>query len=132
MRKRLHLILGILFVFALAFDFYAWGGLSKTATLGRLVVDVSSRELALASVYVPTGATLLDLTGLDAAATGYAQQAFAPIEAHVLANPPAAMDTLVADMPWMVRLPYYGAPLLLAAFAVAWWRRPRVVRSLGR
>ena len=132
MRNRLHVILGVLFVLALAFDFYAWGGLSKTPTLGRLVTDVTSRELALATAYVPAGATLLDLAGLGAGAARFAQSAFAPVEAQVLANPAAAMETLVADMPLLLKLPYYGAPLLLVAFALAWWRRPRVLRSLSR
>lgn len=132
MRNRLHAILGVLFVLALAFDFFAWGGLSKTPALGRLVTDVTSRELALATVYVPAGATLLDLSGLGATAARYAQSAFAPIQARLLDNPAVAMETLVADMPLSVKLPYYGAPLLLVAFALAWWRRPRTVRSFGR
>ena len=132
MRNRLHLILGILFVLALGFDFYAWGGVSKTPALGPLVTDVTSRELALASVYVPAGVTLLDLAGLGVAAAHFAQSAFAPVEARALANPAAAMETLVADMPPLLSVPYYGAPLLLVAFALAWWRRPRVVRSFSR
>lgn len=132
MRKRLHAILGILFVLALLFDFYAWGGLSKTPALGRIVTDATSRELALATVYVPAGATLLDLSGLGTSAASFAQEAFAPLEARLLANPAAAMETLVVEMPTWLKLPYYGAPLLLVAFALAWWRRPRVVHTFGR
>jgi hypothetical protein len=132
MRRRLHAILGILFVLALAYDFYLWGGLSKTPTLGRLVTDVTSRELALATVYVPAGGTLLDLSGQGAAAARHAQAVFAPLEAHLAANPQAAMETLVVEMPWLAKVAYHGAPLLLMAFALAWWRRPRMVHSLRR
>jgi hypothetical protein len=130
MRNRLHVILGVLFVVALLFDAYAWGGLSKTPSMGRIVTDASTRELALAGVYVPLGKALLDVSGLAGPATAYAESEFAPVEAHVLANPAAAMETLVTGMPSLVRVGYYGAPLMLAAFALAFWRRPRVVRSM--
>ena len=131
MRNRLHVIFGVLFLLALLFDFYAWGGLSKTPSMGRIVTDASTRELALAGVYVPVGKGLLEVSGLASSATGYAQQAFAGVEAHVLANPAAAMETLVNGMPALERIAYYGAPLMLVAFALAFWRRPRVVRSMG-
>ena len=132
MRNRLHLVLGALFVIALLFDFYAWGGLSKTPALGRIVTDASSRELALAGLYVPAGKGLVEVTGLAGSATAYAQSTFAGVEPRVLANPAAAMEILVGDMPLVPRTAYYGAPLLLVAFLLAYWRRPRVVRSMGR
>lgn len=131
MRNRLHVIAGVLFVAALLADFWIWGGLSKAPTLGPLVSDVTSRELALASVYVPAGATLLDLTGLGATAATQAGEMFAPLQPALAANPQAAMETLVADMPLLPKLAYHGAPLLLVAFALLWWRRPRVVHAFG-
>ena len=131
MRNRLHVILGVLFVLALLFDVYLWGGLSKTPSMGGIVSDASAREVSLAGIYVPIGQQLLDLTGLGRSASEFAQQAFAKVEPRLLANPAAAMEILVSDMPTGVRFAYHGAPLLLLAFLVAFWRRPRVVRSMG-
>jgi len=129
MRKRLHVVLGGLFVLALLYDFWVWGGLSLHPTFGKPVTDASSRELALATVYVPAGNTLMPLAGLGAAAANHAGALFAPVLPALEANPAAAMETLVEDMPWLARLGYYGAPLLLVAFLLAYWRRPRVVAS---
>lgn len=131
MRGKLHVILGVGFVLALLFDLYAWGGLSKSPTMGRVVTDAASRELALASIYVPPGKAVIEMTGLAASATAYAQAAFAPVEQRLLANPQAAMETLVRDMPVLPRIAYYGVPLLLVAFLLAYWRRPRVLHSMG-
>jgi hypothetical protein len=131
MRGKLHVILGGLFVLSLLYDFYAWGGLAKTPAMGPVVSDAASRELALASVYLPTGRALVDMAGLSASASQHAQEAFAPVQEHLLANPPAAMETVVNGMPPMQRAAYYGAPLLLLAFAIAYWRRPRVLHSMG-
>ena len=132
MQGKLHVVLGLLFVLALLFDLYLWGGLSKTPTMGPIVTDATTRELSLAMAYAPTGAALLDLAGLGRGAAEFAQAQFAPIEARVVANPAAAMETLVRDMPWLASLAYYGAPILLVAFLLAYWRRPRVLRSMQR
>lgn len=131
MRGKLHLIIGLLFVLALLYDFYAWGGLAKTPAMGPAVGAAASRELALASVYVPTGRVLIDVTGLSGSAAQHAQQAFASLEERLLANPQAAMDIVVKGMPMLPRAAYYGAPLLLLAFLIAYWRRPRVLHSMG-
>jgi len=129
MLKRLHVILGILFVLALLYDFWIWGGLSLHPTFGAPVNEATGRELALATIYVPAGNTLLPLAGLGAVAANHAGALFAPLLPALQANPAAAMDTLVADMPWSARIAYHGAPLLLVAFLLAYWRRPRTVRS---
>jgi hypothetical protein len=132
MRNWLHVILGVLFAAALAFDFYAWGGLSRSVVLGKIATEAATRELSLASIYLPAGSVLVDISGLGRTAATYADEQFAPVQARVLANPAAAMETFARDLPFALKAPYYGAPILLVLFVLAYWRRPRVVRTMGR
>lgn len=129
MRRHLHVIAALLFVLALGYDFWLWGGLAKAPPMGAVVTDAAARELALATVYVPAGIALLDLSGLSAAAAMHAAATFAPVQAALLANPAAGMDTLLAEMPLVARLAYHGAPLLLVLFLLSYWLRPRAVHS---
>jgi hypothetical protein len=132
MRNKLHVIAGLLFLAALLFNLYVWGGLGRTRTMGPVVVDAAARELSLAGLYVPLGRRAVDAAGMSAASSEFAGEQFAAVEARVLANPQAAMETLLSEMPFAIRAIYYGAPLLLVVFAILYWRRPRVVQSMGR
>ncbi len=132
MKSKLHLIAGVLFVWALLYNFYLWGGLARTSTLGPLMVETTQRELALAGVYLPVGLWLVDTAGVADSAATFANARFGALETRVLANPAAAMDTLLSGMPVGVRSAYYGAPILLLLFAFLWWRRPRGVHVIGR
>ena len=131
MKGKLHVIVGVLFVLALAYDFFLWGGLARTRQMGPLMVETTQRELALAGVYLPIGKILIEASGLQRVAAEHAQSTLAPVESRLLARPSVAMDTMVENLPLHVMLAYYGAPLLLVAFALAWWRRPREVH-IGR
>lgn len=132
MKSKLHLIAGVLFVLALLYNFYLWGGLARTSTLGPLMVETTQRELALAGVYLPVGMWLVDTAGVTNSAAAFANARFGALEKSVLANPAAAMDTLLSGMPVGVRSAYYGAPILLLVFAFMWWRRPRGVHVIRR
>lgn len=131
MKGKLHLIAGIAFVLMLGYNLFVWGGLARMPSLGKLMSETTERELALAGVYLPLGARLVDVTGLRAAAVGHAAARFASIESKLIERPEVAMETIVAGMPFAVKLPYYGAPLLLPVFVVLWWRRPRGVHMIG-
>lgn len=131
MKGKLHLVAGIVFVLLLAYDFFLWGGLSRSATLGPMITAASKREVSLAGFYLPVGRELTGWVGRDAAAS-LATRTFAPLEASLLANPAAAMDRLLTDMPMGPRLAYYGAPVVLLLDLLLWWRRPRGVHLVGR
>jgi hypothetical protein len=130
MKGKWHLLAGVALLLACGFNLFAWGGLAKSATLGPVVSDAASRELALAGIYVGLGRLCVDATGTSKIAATYAESAFQPLQARLLANPGAAMETLVRDMPTMIGLAYYGVPVLLLVFVVLWWRRPRVLHSI--
>lgn len=132
MRGKLHVVVGIAMFLMLVWDLYLWGGLTRAPEIGPLALDATRRELSLASIYAPAGRAALDATGLTAGAAAEASDVFQPLRARLLANPSAAMETLVEDMPSSARISYYGAPLLLLLFGVLWWRRPRGVHMMGR
>ena len=131
MKGKMHLVAAALLVLALIYDLVLWGGLAKTPALGHLVTQGAQREVSLVGVYLPTGRLLVESTGLSGFASDFAAARFAPLEARLLANRAAAMDTLISDMPFSVRAPYYGAPILLLLTAFLWWRRPRGVHMVG-
>lgn len=127
MKGKLHLVAAVLFALTLFYDLFLWGGLARTPALGYLVTQGTQREVSLAGIYVPLGRMLVDNTGMARAAGEFAQARFASLEARLLANPAAAMDTLISNLPSNVRVAYYGAPILLLVTAFLWWRRPRGV-----
>ena len=130
MQGRAYIIAGIAFVLLLSYDLFLWGGLSRTASLGPVIVEASQREVSLASVYLPVGRQLTGLVGARAAAD-LAQSTFGSLEPRLLANRAAAMDTLLSGLPTLPRLGYYGAPVLLLLFLLLFWRRPRGVHMIG-
>lgn len=131
MKSKLHLFAAALFVAALFYNFYLWGGLGRTPELGLLVTQGAEREVSLAGIYVPVGRMLVESTGLQRSASDFASERFASLQSRLLANPAAAMDTLLSNLPFTTKLSYYGAPLLLLLTAYLWWRRPREVH-VGR
>jgi hypothetical protein len=131
MKGKLHLIAGVLLVAMFLYDVFLWGGLARMPTLGPLMTDTTERELALAGLYLPLGARVVDATGLRAAAVGHAAAQFSAVESRLLARPEVAMETMLAEMPSSVKVAYYGVPLLLPLFAFLWWRRPRGVHMIG-
>ena len=132
MKGKWHVLAGALFLVALLFNLFTWGGLARSPVMGPVVTDAAARELALAGIYVPLGRAAVDAAGLSDSASDFAATQFAALQSDLLRNPNAAMETLVREMPTSVQLPYYGAPLLLLGFALAWWRRPRVPQTFRR
>lgn len=131
MRGKWHYVAALLFLAALLYDGFLWGGLARMPTIGRIAADATSRELSWGGVYLPVGARLVDLTGLRPRAIAHASKVFGPLESRLIAQPAVAVETLTTDMPFAAKLPYYGAPLLLPVFVLLWWRRPRGVHMIG-
>ena len=131
MKRRLHLIAAALFVLTLGYDLWLWGGLARHAEFGPALQKSGRYDVSLASLYLQSGAPLLDLTGLGLRAAADAEAAFRPVLARVRASPMAAMDNLQQDMPAGAKACYFGAPLLLVLAVLLWWRRPREVH-IGR
>ena len=104
MKGKWHYAAALLFLLALLYDFFLWGGLARTPTLGRVMSDVTTRELAWGGVYLRVGSRLVDLTGLRNTAAAHASETFRQIEPKLLAQPEVAMETIVEEMPFSVTL----------------------------
>lgn len=131
MKRKLHVVAGLLFLTALLYDLFLWGGLARSPGLGPPVMEAARREVSLAGFYLPLGKRAVELAGVGDAAVDLAASQFGALEHRLLQNRPALLDTLLSSLPIGVAIGYYGAPLLLLAFAFLWWRRPRVVHSMG-
>lgn len=132
MGRRLHLIAAIVFVLMLGYDLHLWGGLARHPQLGTALQKASRNDISLGSLYLQAGAPLLDMAGMGSSAAQSATDTFGPLLASIANNPAAAMDNLQREMPFGPKFSYYGAPLMLLATLVLWWRRPREVHMIGR
>jgi hypothetical protein len=132
MKGKWHIVVGLLFVVSLLHQAWIWGGLSRAPDVGPVVLDATGRELSLASVYRPLGTLLVDTLGMSDSASQSALAHYASARERLLEAPTVAMQTLHDSMPSVVSTSYFGTPLLLAAFFIAWWLRPRSVPSMGR
>jgi hypothetical protein len=132
MKGRMYQIAGVLFLLALIYDLFLWGGLARVPNMGPAMQNVAARELSLAGLYLPLGNRLVELGGVAESAAAFAESRFAELEARVMSNPAAAMDIVLSGMSTGVSIGYYGAPVLLVLFLLLWWRRPRIVQSALR
>lgn len=127
MKRYLHVVAAVIFVLLLCDQWLVWGGLGRAPQVGPVVLEAADRDLGLASVHVLVGQWLVRSAGLDESAIEAGTGRFAAIIPDILANPDVALETATTQMPWSVRLGYYGAPIMLLLALLLWWRRPRSV-----
>lgn len=127
MKRYLHVVATVIFVLLLCDQWLVWGGLGRAPQVGPVMLEAADREVGLASVHVLVGQWLVHSAGLDESAIDAATRRFDAVIPHLLSNPDAALETVTMQMPWSVRLGYYGAPIMLLVALVLWWRRPRTV-----
>lgn len=132
MKQRLHLFVTALFVLSLGWNLWIWGGIARHRELGPVIDKAARNEVSLGSLYLHSGAALLDVSGLAPQAAASAEASFGPALDSVRRSPVVAMENLQLDQPALVRASYYGAPLLLLATLLAWWFRPREVHLSRR
>jgi len=136
MAKRLHWILLLLFVWALAYDLVVWGAAGHLPDIGDKLRVSAQRNALLATVYM-AGGDALD-TAVPALEDWGAQRAQAALEAgtsRIKDDPNVAMD-LIFSQTWnsthgFLKVMYWAAPALGVAFLIAWARRPKKVRLMG-
>jgi len=115
----------------LAHSLYFWGGLASTEQVGALVRERTSTFSFLAWCYMSSGQGVVEMVGWKQAAIEYAQGEAGAIFPAMVANPYVAMDTLFKEMPSLVRLSYYGGPLLLLLGIFGHLRKPKPFKTFG-
>lgn len=136
MKGKLHIVSGLLLLLVLGFDLVVWGGVRDIPEVGTKITETARTQAPLAYTYIVLG-ELLDgaVPALGRYGTDYASRAFAPAVERIQADPNLAIVALfegtLNSTHATLRLAYWLAPVLLAVFLVAWWRRPRRLSLMG-
>jgi hypothetical protein len=137
MVKRLHWIVLLLFIWALAYDLVVWGAAGRLPDIGEKLRISAQRNALLATMYM-SGGGVLD-AAVPALEDWGAQRAQTALEASIQRikdDPNVAMD-LIFSQTWnsthsFLKVMYWGAPVLGILFLIVWARRPKKVRMMGR
>ena len=132
MNSRLRLVAMVLSTIALFVSLATWAGVRATPGVGPLALASAQREAPLALLYMHGGSWLAGPLGLEDAAVRFAGRRLGAAYPRVEAAPTAAMDILLSAMPGMTRASHSGLPLLLVAWALLWFLRPRQVQTIRR
>jgi len=115
----------------LAHSLYFWGGLVSTAEVGELVRERASTFSFITWCYVTAGQGVLEMAGWQDAAMQYAMGEVAAVFPVMAATPQVAMDNLFKEIPYLVKLSYYGGPLLLLVGTFLHLRKPKTFKTFG-
>lgn len=130
--KRIWTPLCFILAFAmLAHSLYFWGGLASTQEVGALVSERTSTFSFLAWCYITSGQGILDMAGWKQAAIQYAQGEVGGVFPVMIANPYVAMDHLFKEIPALIKISYYGGPLLLLIGTFVQLRKPKTFKTFG-
>lgn len=137
MRKRLHVIAGIAFVFVALFNVVIWGAVPRIPDVGEKIRRSANAEAPLAATYIALGSWLDErVPALDAWGRSVIVRAFEPAFERIAQEPVVAMDLILSNTynrtHSMVRTMYWAAPVLLVLGVILWIRRPKTVSLIGR
>lgn len=136
MIKRLHWILLVLFVWALAYDLVVWGAAGRLPDLGDKLRVSAQRNALFATLYMAAGGALdSTMPALEDWGAERAQTAFEPGIPRIKDDPNVAID-LIFSQTWnsthaFLKLMYWAAPVLGLLALVAWSRRPKKISLIG-
>lgn len=137
MKLRLHVLLPILFVLSLLYDLALWGGTQALPGVGPSIAQSARREAPLAWTYIVLGEPLTNaMPSVRAWSVGELTRAWGDAFARIEEDPAIAMDALSGESlngtHRRMRVAYWAPPVLLVLALIAWLRRPRQVRMMGR
>lgn len=137
MRKYLHLVVTVVFVLALLWQCLFWAGAASLPEIGPIVRRSALREAPGVATLLVSGETLASVVPwLGDKGRNWADKALSPAAERLKADPDVAMafifgEPLNAAQQTATR-GVYALPVLLILAVVAWLRRPRQVRMMGR
>lgn len=137
MRKYLHLLLAAVFLLALFWQMLFWAGAASLTDIGPIVRRSALREAPLVTTLLVGGETVARFVpGAGELGRGWADHALAPAAERLKADPDVAMDFIFGEplnaAQRTATRGVYALPVLLILAVIAWLRRPRQVRMMGR
>lgn len=115
----------------LAHSLYFWGGLVSTPEVGELVRERTSTFSFIAWCYITSGQGILEMAGWQEGAIQYAQAEVGSAFAVMKETPVVAMDNLFKQLPSLIKVSYYGGPLLLLVGSFIHLRKPKRFKTFG-
>lgn len=137
MRKHLHTIALILFLFVFFIDLVLWGAVPTLPDVGDHIVRSANTEAVLASLYIALG-TPLDafLPALGNLGAQVMTQGLDGSFAQIVESPNLAMDLIFnasynSTHGW-IRTFYWAAPVMLVVFLILWAVKPKTVSLIRK
>lgn len=115
----------------LAHSLYFWGGLASTEEVGALVRERASTFSFITWSYVTAGQGILGGLGFQEQALLYAQDQVGSQFDMMLANHYLALGNLFKEIPMIIKVSYYGGPLMILLGIFAHLRRPKTFKTFG-
>lgn len=136
MKRHLHFVLLVALLLTFAFDALVWASATTLTPGGRDLHVRAKREAPLTYLYMVAGTPLRAIRPLADYGEAYAREAFAPIAAELEQKPELAMELAhgrsANPRHSTLMLAHYAPVVLLVAWTLAFWRRPRAVHLVGR
>jgi hypothetical protein len=107
-----------------------WGGVALTRDVGGIVEQSAQRENRLAYYYIWFGKQI-DRQTMPMFAPAYADTHAGAAYPDILKQPGGAADRVVRAMGLVLQASHYGMPVMFVLALLMWWRRPKVIASLG-
>lgn len=136
-RSRWYRLATLVGALLLLLDVLAFGGVMSRADVGPSLRQQARLQAPMMHTYGVLGMALIDKAApwLKPAATALADAAWGDAYGAIEKSPELATDLLWSQSRGVVRallrLSSWGAPLLLLAALLGWWRQPKPVHIVG-
>jgi hypothetical protein len=137
MKSQLHVIAMVLFAICFLYDIVVWGGVTSLPGIGAGIAESAHREAPIATTYIAIGTPLDEaMPALGDYATARLTDALAEGFDRIKDDPTVAMDVIFSST-WnathrLIKLMYWGAPIMLLLTAILYVRRPKAVHAFRR
>jgi hypothetical protein len=131
MHRTLAWMFPLLVALVLLADLALWAGVHN-GPVGTLAMRSAQKEAPLALAYTHAGDALFGALGLQDWAVAFAGRRVGHAYPEVEAVPEAAMDILLRSLSWPMHAAHAGLPVLLLAWALWYWRRPRQLQTIRK
>lgn len=133
-KNRLALV-GTLLLVSVFLNLWFHGGLANTPEVGPHFREAAQREAPLTWTYMLGGDLLTQVGYFRDSGIEWARAAYGPGFPEVIALPATALDVYARENfgsgQRFVGFNYWASPVLLVLYLLLWWRRPKVLHTMG-